>query len=270
MVMNSKSYVVPFDFSPVAESALHHGILLARASEAKLIVLHLVSNESKIATKKHALSEILNRSDFQRGVDLIPMVLVGSIFEDINRIAMKYGSSRIIMGTHGALGMQKVFGSNAIKVVKSTNLPIYIVQDSRKWEDIKNIVVPIDTSKESMQIIAHAADIAYLFKAKVLVVAELQKDEDASKQMKTRIKIVEDKFQSLGIDAAIHLFDSSGSFSKKIIDYAQTNNAQLIATAYFSESLFAALDSFHQGIIMNEAKIPVLIIQSQEVSFSYY
>lgn len=268
--MNAKIYVIPFDFSPVAEIALQHGILLARASDAKLIVLHLVSNQSKVAQKKQALAEILNRSDFQRGVDLIPMVLVGSIFEDINRIAVKYGSSRIIMGTHGALGMQKVFGSNAIKVVKSTGLPIYIVQDSRKWEDIRNIVLPIDTSKESIQIIAHAADIAYLFKAKVSVVAELQKDAEASKQMNTRIKIVEDKFQSLGVEADIHMFEQSGSFSKKIIDYAKNSNAQLIATAYFSESLIPALDNFHQGIIMNEAKIPVLIIQSQEVSFSYY
>jgi len=228
------------------------------------------SSESKIAQKKHELTNILNRSEFHRGVDLVPMVRVGSIFEDINKVAVEQGSTKIIMGTHGALGMQKVFGSNAIKVVKSTGLPIYIVQESRKWEDIKNIVVPIDTSKESIQIIAHAADIAFLFKAKILVVGELQKDEDASRQMKTRIKIVEDKFQSLGVDASIHLFDQAGSFSKKIIEYSKENNAQLIATAYFSESLIPVLDNFHQGLIMNEAKIPVLIIQSQEVSFSYY
>jgi len=268
--MNARSYVVPFDFSPVAEGALHHGICLAREADAKLIVLHLVNSESKIAQKKQELTELLNRSDFQRGVDLIPMVRVGSIFEDINKVAVEQGSGRIIMGTHGALGMQKVFGSNAIKVVKSTGLPIYIVQESRKWEDIKNIVVPIDTSKESIQIIAHAADVAFLFKAKILVVGELQKDEDASRQMKTRIKIVEDKFQSLGVDASIHLFDQAGSFTKKIVEYAKANNAQLIATAYFSESLIPVLDNFHQGLIMNEAKIPVLIIQSQEVSFSYY
>ncbi len=268
--MNAKTYVVPFDFSPVAESAVQHGICLAREAEAKLIILHLVSNESKVAKKKQELTETLNKSEYQRGVDLIPLVRVGSIFEDINKVAVEHGSSKIIMGTHGALGMQKVFGSNAIKVLKSTDLPIYIVQESRKWEEIKNIVVPIDTSKESIQIISHAADIAFLFKAKIHVVGELQRDETTSRQMKTRIKIVEDKFQNLGIDASINLFDQAGSFAKKIVEFANENNAQMIAAAYFSESLLPVLDTFHQSLIMNEAKIPVLIIQSQEVSFSYY
>jgi nucleotide-binding universal stress UspA family protein len=268
--MNAKSYVVPFDFTPVAEHAVLHGIQMARVADAKIIVLHLVNDKSKIATKKQALTEILNRTEFQCGVELIPMVIEGSIFEDINKVAVKNGSNRIIMGTHGALGIQKVFGSNAIKVVKSTALPIYIVQDSRKWENIQTIVVPIDTSKESIQIVSHAADIALLFKAKIIVLGELQKDEETSQTMKTRIKIIEDKFQSLGVEATIHLFEQSGSYLKKIIEFARENNAQLIATAYFSESLFAALDSFHQGIIMNKAKIPVVIIQSQELSFSYY
>jgi nucleotide-binding universal stress UspA family protein len=268
--MSTRSYLIPFDFSSVAESAIQHGICLAREADAKIIVLHLVTSEAKIPIKKQQLSEILNRAEFNRGVDIMPLVRVGSIFEDINKVAVEFSSSKIIMGTHGALGMQRVFGSNAIKVVKSTDLPIYIVQEGRKWEDIKNIVVPIDTTKESMQIISHAADIAYLFKAKVLVVGELQKDEDSSRQMKTRIKIVEDKFQSLGIEASITLFEQAGSFSKKIVEFAQKSPAQMIATAYVSGSLIPALDSFHQSLIVNDAKIPVLIIQSQEASFSYY
>ena len=268
--MNAKSYVVPFDFSSVAESAVQHGIYLAREADAKLIILHLVSSESKLAIKKKELTELLNKSDYQRGVEIVPLVRVGSIFVDINKVAAEFGSNKIIMGTHGALGMQKVFGSNAIKVVKSTDLPIYIVQEGRKWEDIKNIIVPIDTTKESIQIISHAADIAYLFKAKILVVGELQRDEETSRQMKTRIKIVEDKFQSLGIDASITLFDQAGSFAKKIVDFSSKNNDQMIATAYVSGSLIPVLDNFHQSLIVNDAKIPVLIIQSQEASFSYY
>jgi len=269
--MSVKNYVVPFDFTSVAESAIEHAICMARESDAQLLVLHLVNNDSKIAQKKDELTELLKKDEYvNKGVVLVPIVRVGSIFEDINKVALENNSSRIVIGTHGALGMQRVFGSNMVKVIKSTELPIYIVQESRKWEAVKNIVVPIDTSKESIQIIAHAADIAYLFKAKITVVGELQKDETTSRLLKTRIKIVEDKFQSLGVEATINLFDKSGSFAEKIVNFAQEINAQLLATAYFSGSLLPVLDTFHQSLIMNDARIPVLIIQSQEVSFSYY
>lgn len=269
--MSTKSYIVPFDFTPVAHTALKHGIGLAKKSDAQLVLLHLVSSDSKIASKKAELEQVISNEQYQSsGVKMIADVRVGSIFEDINKVALEYASFKIIMGTHGALGMQKIFGSNAIKVVKSTELPIYIVQDGTNFKDIKNIIVPIDTTKESIQIVAHAADMAVLFRAKILVVGELQTDETASRQMQTRIKIVEDKFQNLGIEASVKLFKQSGSYAKKIITYALENNVQLIATAYHSESLIPLLDTFHQSLIMNTEKLPVIIIQSKEVSFAYY
>jgi nucleotide-binding universal stress UspA family protein len=270
-MMKTKNYIVTYDFTSVSENALKHAIHLARAGNAQIYVLHLVSSEAKIASKKQALIQALEEFGFLKdSVDIIPEVRVGSIFDGIQTFAKEKGSSKIIMGTHGAVGMQKLFGSNAIKVVKSSDLPFYIVQEGQQWEDIQTIIVPIDTSKESIQIISHAADIAFLFNSKILVVGELQKDVTASRQMKTRIKIVEDKFQSLGVDATVKLFEYSGSYVKKVLDLAREHNAQLIASAYVSGSLIPVLDTFHQSLIMNEAKIPVLIIQSQEVSFSYY
>lgn len=269
--MNSKSYIIPFDFTSVAHNALIHGIGMAKKSSAQLVLLHLVNSESKIQSKKEELERIIAK-EYQPddGIKIIADVRVGSIFEDINKVAIEYGSFKIIMGTHGALGMQKIFGSNAIKVVKSTELPLYIVQDTSKYSDIKNIIVPIDTSKESIQIVPHAADMAYLYGAKVIVVGELQTDATTSRQMQTRIKIIEDKFQSLGVDASVKMFKQEGSYAKKIVSFAKANDAQLIATAYHSESLIPVLDTFLQNLIMNEEKIPVITIQSQEVSFAYY
>ena len=47
----------------------------------------------------------------------------------------------IIMGTHGSKGMQKVFGSFAMKVIISTTVPFMIVQDNSEIKNIKNIVL---------------------------------------------------------------------------------------------------------------------------------
>lgn len=269
--MNSKIYLVPHDFSAVAHAAVRHALLLAKVAKAELLILHLVDDKPKVKAAQNKMMDYVDSLDLT-GYDtkITPLVTTGSIFEDINRIAEKYNCSKVIMGTHGAKGLQKVFGSNAIKVIRSTNLPFYIVQDSTPPEKIENIIVPIDTTKESIQIISFAADIAYLFNAKVYVIAENQRDEILSRQMKNRIKLVEDKFENLGVNASIHMFDTSGSYSSKILKYADEINADLIAVAYHTESLIPALDSFHQGLLTNKYKIPVLIIQSKEVTSMYF
>ena len=48
----------------------------------------------------------------------------------------KKSASAIIMGTHGAKGMQKLFGSFAMKVIISTSVPFMVVQ---KDSEIKKV-----------------------------------------------------------------------------------------------------------------------------------
>ena len=269
--MSSKTYMVPHDFSKVADAALNHALVLAKQANADLLLLHLVDDKSKILATQKKMSAYVDSLGINAGsTKVTPLVISGSIFEDIGRIAQKYNCSKIIMGTHGASGLQKVFGSNAIKVVRSTSLPFYIVQETTPAESVKNIIVPIDVSKESLQIIPHAADIAFLFNSKVHVIAENQRDQILSRQMKNRIKLVEDKFKELGVDATVEMFDSAGSYSTKIINYAKNVNADMIAVAYHTDSLIPAFDNFHQGLIVNTEKIPVLIIQSKEVTSMYF
>lgn len=96
----------------------------------------------------------------------------------------------VVMGTHGVKGMQKLFGSYAIKVVTSTSVPFLVVQETSPPEKISNIVVPIDLTKESLQIINPAAEIALTHGAKVHILAEKQTDPRLSQQIKVRISLV--------------------------------------------------------------------------------
>ena len=59
-----------------------------------------------------------------------PVISHGTIYEAFNEVASKFDSSMIVMGTHGIIGMQSVFGSRAYKVVAKTYHPFLIVQDS--------------------------------------------------------------------------------------------------------------------------------------------
>ena len=70
------------------------------------------------------------------------------------------------MGTHGSRGMQKIFGSNAMKVIVSAECPFIVIQKNTKPRDIKSVVVPIDLTKESLQIVNYAGDIANIYNAR--------------------------------------------------------------------------------------------------------
>jgi nucleotide-binding universal stress UspA family protein len=267
----SKTYMVAHDLSEVANVALKHAIALAKPVKAEIIVLHLVNNDSKIPEAKALLSNHIDKLNLDLSkITIRPLVVKGSIFEDIGKLAEKYDCSKIIMGTHGAVGMQKVFGSNALKVIRSTSMPFHVVQNNIQKDEIKNIVLPIDVSKESLQIIPFASDIALLFKSKVHLVAKNQKDMTLLRQIKNRLKIVEQKFKELGVDAQVQMIDATGTYSNNIITYAGEINADLIAFAYNTGGLFPGLDTFHQGLLMNSEKIPALIVQAKDVTSSYF
>ena len=79
------------------------------------------------------------------------------------------GSGVIFMGTHGMTGLQKIFGSRALKVITNSSVPFIITQDKIRQDDrIDDIVVPIDMGKEDKQILTSVIRSAHLFKAKVL------------------------------------------------------------------------------------------------------
>src|SRR5690554_7875935 len=92
------------------------------------------------------------------------------------------------MGTHGAVGMQKLFGSYAMKVVVNSSVPFLVVQDGVDHGTLNNIVVPITTSKESLQIINIAGEIAKTFDSSIHVIAEKQSDQRLAQQLKIRIR----------------------------------------------------------------------------------
>jgi hypothetical protein len=72
------------------------------------------------------------------------------------------------------------------------------------------------------------------------------------------------------VDATIQLFESSGSYASKVLKYAKKINAEMIALAYYSESLIPTFDTYAQTLLTNTEKIPVLIIRSNEVSSMYF
>lgn len=268
--MSKNLYIVPHDFTKVGAKALEYGIHLGKLVDAEIQLLHVVADKSAIIAANNKLDEIIKATEIPNGVTLSKKVHVGSIFEDIGKIATLQHAQLIIMGTHGEKGMQKLFGSYAMKVITSCDIPFLVVQSNTVIKHIDEIVVPIDLTKESLQIVNLAGDIANIFQGTVHVVGEKQNDELLNQQMKNRILIVKNQYEERAVKCTVEFIKDGGSYSKKVVDYARNKAIDLIAISYHSESLIPQFDKFAQNLITNEANLPCLVINSKPASALYF
>ncbi len=268
--MSRNLYIVPHDLTEVGNTALDYALFLGTHVRTDIMLLHLVDNKAKIAGIEAKLWEIIKSKSIPSNVEMFVHVSVGDIFSDINKIAAKEQAQLILMGTHGAKGFQKLTGSFAMKVIISCDIPFIIVQKDTKHKDIKNIVVPINLTKESLQIVSSAGDLARIFGATVHVIGEKHNDEGLSQQTKNRVLLIRNKYDEKGAKCEVKLLPTGGSYAKKVMTYVKENNIDVIAIAYHSESLLPQFDTFAQSLITNELNLPCMIIAAKESGNMYF
>lgn len=268
--MSKNLYIVPHDFTAVGDAALNYAINLGKKVRTEIQLLHVVSDKTKLISSKQKLDKIAQATPISPTIEITTKVVVGNIFEDIGKLAKKEAAQLIIMGTHGLTGMQKIFGSNVIKVVTSSEVPFLVVQKNTKINEVKRIVVPIDLTKESLQITSLAGDLAKIYDAEVHVIAEKETDEILSRKLTNRISLVKDQYEDRSVKSVVNLISASGSYQKKVIEYAKSNQGDFIALAYHSESLLPMFDTFAQNLVVNELNLPCLIINSKSASKLYF
>ena len=268
--MNFNVYLVPHDFTAVGDAALKYAMHIGKRVHTEIQVIHIVDDATKVYAAKQKLEEIIERVAPIENVTLKAVVHIGSIFEDIGRIARQEAAQLIIMGTHGATGMQKLLGSHAMKVITSSNVPFLVVQEKTTIENVDRIVVPIDLTKESLQIANIAGDIANMFNADIHVVYEKPSDVVLNQKMNNRISIVQKNYDERKLTTEFIALTESGSFQKKVIDYSEKAGGNLIALSYHSDRLLPIFDKFAQTLITNDLHLPCMIINAQSASSLYF
>lgn len=263
--MDKKTFIVPHDFTAVADIALEHAIATAKILDAKILVLHLVNKEKNIAEAETELLKIIQKNDGV-GVELIPNIRVGNIFEDIGEFAAKNKAELIFMGTHGAHGWQHLTGSHALKVITNSSVPFIVVQEKGvKATGYDDIVVPMDLNKETKQKLAIVANLAVYFKSRVHVITPDESDEYLRHQIQANILFANKFFSEKGIEITTTIAPSSG-FDKEVVKLAVKCDADLIAIMNLNRNNFLGVitATYEQYIITNDAKIPALVVNPVE------
>lgn len=262
-----KTFIVPHDFSPVADIALEHAIATAKPLNAQVFVLHVVSKEKGINEAENKLNEVI-AAHSSEGADLVPCVRMGSIYEDIGEFAAEHHAELIFMGTHGAHGWQHLTGSHALKVITSSSVPFIIVQEKGiKETGYDDIVVPMDLNKETKQKLAIVANLATYFKSRVHVITPDETDEFLRHQVQANIQFANKYFSDRGIEVTTTLAPSSG-FDKEVVKHAVNIDADLIAIMNLNRSNFlgSITANYEQYIITNDARIPALVVNPVDLN----
>ncbi len=263
--MDKKTFkvLVPHDFSTVADCAVNHASKIANSFGGEVHLLHVVSKQKEVDAVKEKLTKIAEKAEKSTAASFHVIVRIGNIFEDIGDVASEIGAGFIVMGTHGAKGMQKIMGSYALRVISHSKVPFVVVQNKepKATETYDDIVVPVDHSDVTKQKLAVAANIAAHFGSKIHLFYENVKDEFLKKKLDRELSFAKNYFVERQIAYTLNQAEEDGSLKKQLIKFAARIDADLIAVVNTQEG--ALLPDFfgseEQEVIANIAEIPVII-----------
>lgn len=279
MNLATNKILVPIDFSEHSLAGLEQSYNFARLAKAEIVLLHVIVESSslwgmfsskeqddmlrKLEEKLNSYSKIIAKKE---NVKVSTIIEKGKLIETIIKVSEKIKAKMIVVGTTGSKNiMQKIVGSNALKLIRETTCPLITVKDGSKREDCNNIVLPLDLHKETNQKVAAAINIAEFFHAKIWVVSvATTKDEYVIRRLKTQLNKVKKFIQENNVECDSHLIKSSNnndSMAVALIEFSHKVDADLmlIMTQQEAEIVEFFVGSLAKEII-HKADIPVMSI----------
>ncbi|MSQ79584.1 MAG: universal stress protein [Flavobacteriaceae bacterium] len=278
--MSKNTILVPTDFSEVANHALEHAIQVAKTFDNNIAILHV--------TEQGFLGGIFNKNSYDElvkeamqskmqtladkcavaGISASIHVKSGKVYKMVTEVADELKCDSIIMGTHGASGIEAIMGSNASRVMNYANQPVVVVkEDCGTKASYKHIVFPVDLSAESKQKVQWAIHLAKYYKSTIHCVAFKYNDEFLVNQLNAQVAYIENKLKDN--DVASNTKWLEGNVASGVLNYAEAINADLILIMTQQDKGFSEylLGSEAQQIVNHSGSVPVMCINPKEMGF---
>ena len=289
--------LVPFDFTDYAEQAVTTALQLAKKEKATLHLLTAInvpldwaystmgaaagsgmpsdafmvqmpdieSNKEKISEKLNDFAQKLNRE----GVSIVTETTIGFPWEQITNYAKDQNIDLIVMGSHGASGLNELFiGSNAEKVVRFAECPVLTLHDEVKDLAFKNLVFASSFYGETAKSFPKVLKFAKMFGAHIHLLKVISSSSFETTRYST--KLIKDFIKPFDFDNySIHIYNET-SVEKGVLNFAEDIDADIIAMETHGRKGLAHL--FIGSIaedITNHAKRPVLTVKIEEVPTKY-
>ena len=177
-----KKILLPTDFSGSSQGAIEMAISLAKNFDSEIILLHVLPEFTKSSSVIDVLSKNMHYQlsaiqEYMRkgGVNTAePIVLMGSNFDHIVKLAEKLQVNLILMGSgEKGLGDKFKLGITTGNVIRNSDIPVWVVKNDTPTS-IKTIVCPVDFSWPSERALKNAVHISRTFNAKLIVLTVIE------------------------------------------------------------------------------------------------
>jgi nucleotide-binding universal stress UspA family protein len=273
--MNKHSNIlVPIDFSPVTEKALKHACILAKNTSEQIQLLHVVKNNEDFLAKEmlNRLKNLADKYQLQYGINIIPNIEKGNIFNTISDFSLAQKSKLIVMGTHGVKGIQHITGAFAVRVILSSKVPVIITQLESPIPNLyQKVLIPINESEEIKQKLLKVVDFAKMTGASITLFEK--KSNNEIEQNKISLNSLFFSKHLSQHDVAVEILKMqtpNPDFSKEYLLIAERINVNLIVILTTPEKRIKefVLGPLEQQVINNSAKIPVMCINTLQTIYS--
>lgn len=271
--------VVPVDFGEQAQIAIEQAAHLAKMISAEITLVYVMESGgflSRFVSKGQdeemrkeidsKLDELIDQVQKDHGVKCDRVIAHGSVYDKVAEVADMLSAKFIVMGTNGSTGARKRFiGSNTLRIVRESKVPVITIKGKHHRDGCKNIVVPLDLTKETREKVNKAMEFAKMYGADIRIVSVLFTTDEFIVNRLTRqlsqVKAYVEKHSTRCTAEIIKGIKGEESLGQIIVDYANKveGDLLLIMTQQEQDITDLFIGSAAQEII-NKSDIPVLSI----------
>lgn len=271
-----KKIIVPVDFSELSEQALDFAIETAKVTQAHVEVLHVIElsgaslyGQDMMGTshiwldnymrdmQESAKKRMETLSTKHQYPHLSSKIETGNPYAHISTTVAEHQADLVIMGTHGASGLNQVLvGSNAEKVVRACSCPVLVVKELVHVAQIKNIAVGLHWREVPDDLMMHLKQLQHMYKAHLHLVwintpTDFEKDSVVYPALEQLAK------KHLLTDFSLHIYNDFFE-DEGLRHFAAKIKANMIAIGTHGRSGLANfVVGSVAGDLVNEARWPI-------------
>lgn len=272
-----RTILIPIDFSEQSLIGLEQTYNLAKLFDASITLLHVIrthgpiwrffsqkEKDDTVNRMEENLRKLADEAEKEHNVNINTIVEKGKVVETVLRIAKIIEPAMISVGTSSGANIgKKIIGSNALSLIKQATCPVITFKGNEHNEGCDNIVLPLDTKKETKDKVDITKKIAKFFKSKIHAVTIVTTDnQSVIDKAETQLLQVKKDIIIDDIECEIKIIKSEKNIdimAHKLISYAYNVDADLIAIMTQQENNFQEfiIGSLAKQIIF-ASDIPVL------------
>jgi nucleotide-binding universal stress UspA family protein len=276
MDTSTSHLLVPVDYSDKAVYGLQMAAKVLKKYGGKVTVIHVLkgvdaiwsdffSDEERddlLKKLKAHLQHFTNKYISPDAFEIDYEIGKGRLCDTILETAEKLKVTTIIMGTSTVDNIKKrIIGTNALRVVSEARCPVITLKSEPEFDEIKQIVLPLDITKETREKTVETVHLAKIFKARIHVVSAYTiNDESIIGRLERQMEQVEKYIKKHQIECTTQILKVKDRVDA-VLEVIREKNAELVVltTHQQLEIVESFLGSFAKSMI-KEARIPVMSI----------